>query len=122
MEIKGPHTPAAARLFEMLGAAKGFKCSCCDVIYDNVKQAAYVEGYRPSDPIMKKSVPLENVGAYVVCQECARMPERTVFLKCQQTLIKNGILQAGHKPLDMKQGRRKRQPIIGQGTKFRFGY
>jgi hypothetical protein len=71
---------------------------------------------------MKKAVPLENVGASVVCQECARLPEDEVFLRCQQTLIKNGILQVGHKPLDLKKGRRKRQPIIGQGTKFRFGY
>jgi hypothetical protein len=121
MEIRGKHTAGAARLFEMLGLSKGFKCSACNVIYDDVKMAAYVEGYKPRDPLMRKAVPLENVGAYVICEECARLPEQEVFQRAQQTLVRNGLLQVGHKPLDIKQGRRKRAPLIGQGTKFKFG-
>jgi hypothetical protein len=120
MEIKGKRTPAAVRLFETLGLSNGFKCSCCNVIYDKIKFAAYVEGYKPRDPIMKKAIPLVNVGAYVVCEECSHLPEAEVFQKAQQTLIRGGILQAGHKPLDMKKGKRKRPPMIGQGTRFKF--
>lgn len=123
MRIEGPETPATMRLLETLLISQGFKCSCCKTIFDAVKMAAYVAEYKPRDPIMKERVPAQNSAAYVVCVECARLPEKTVFLKVQEYLIEHGgILQTGHKPIDEPgRHRPKRSPLIAQDTKFRFG-
>ncbi len=123
MEIKGPETLVAMRLFETLQIGQGFKCCCCLVIFDTPKMAAYVEAYKPRDPIMKKAMPPQNAGAYVVCVECAELPEDAVFKKAQEYVVANGILQTtGLKPLD-KPGRHtpKRRKLIEQDTIFRFG-
>ncbi len=122
MEIKGPETLVAMRLFETLQIGNGFKCACCRIIFDTPKMAAYVEAYKPRDPIMRKAMPAENAGAYVICVEGGRLPEDAVFKKAQEYLVDNGILQTGHKPLD-KEGRHtpKRRTLIEQDTIFRFG-
>ncbi len=122
MEIKGKQTNAAKRLFETLQISQGFKCCCCRVIFDTPKMAAYVEAYKPRDPIMKKAVPLVNAGAYVICVECGRLPEDDVFKKAQEYLVEKGLLQVGHKPIDQA-GRHtpKRSHLIEQDTIFRFG-
>ncbi len=130
MRIEGLQTPAAMRLFEALLQSKGFKCCACEVIYgaetheEMRKLCAYVTAYRPRSDIMKKRVPPENGAAYVICVECSREPERTVFLKAEQHLIRNaGLLQTGHKSLDEPGSHRgkKKKPLITQGTRFKFG-
>jgi hypothetical protein len=124
MEINGPKTPFAMRLFETLGRSTSFKCCCCRTIMA-VKHAAYVAGYKARDQVMKKAVPLETGAAYVVCEECARLPEREVFLRCQEYLVENGLLQKNHKPLDVpgrhSPGKRKK-PMISQGSEFKFRF
>lgn len=124
MEINGPKTPFAARLFETLQRSTSFKCACCRTIMA-VKHAAYVAGYRPRDSMMKKALPLETGAAYVVCEECARLPEKEAFLRCQEYLVENGLLQKGHKPLD-EPGRhspkKKKKPMISQGDPFKLRF
>ncbi len=122
MRIEGPETPTAMRLLETLMISGGFKCACCETIFDTPKMAAYVSEYKARDPIMKKAVPKQNSAAYVICVECARLPEKHVFLKAQEYCVRNGLLQTGHKPIDQS-GRHtpKRRRMIEQNTKFRFG-
>jgi hypothetical protein len=125
MEINGPKTPFAVRLFETLQMSSKFTCSCCGTVMDTRPHAAYVAAYKPRDQVMKKAVPLETGAAYVVCQECSRLPEREVFLRCQEHLVKNGLLQKNHKPLDVpgrhSPGKRKK-PMISQGSEFKFRF
>lgn len=48
---------------------------------------------------MQRLVPGENIATYVVCKECARMPEKTMLLKVEQSLVKNGLLRTDLKRL-----------------------
>lgn len=122
MRIEGPETPTTMRLLETFMISGGFKCACCETIYDTREMGAYLTEYKARDPIMKKAVPKQNSAAYIICVECARLPEKHVFLKAQEHCVKNGLLQTGHKPIDQS-GRHtpKRRPMITQNTKFRFG-
>lgn len=88
---------------EVLARATQFRCSCCEGIYES-KQASHVAAYRPSNVMMEKIIPGYNIATYVVCQECARMPEKTMLLKVEQFLLKNGILRTDLKPLDSPGG------------------
>jgi hypothetical protein len=120
MEINGPETPAAMRLFETLQRSNGFKCACCETIYGKPEEAAYVTAYKPRTTMMKERVPEQNAAAYVVCIECARLPEKTVFIRAEQYLIQHGaLLQTGHKPID-KPGRHGKKGLITQGTRFKL--
>lgn len=123
MEINGPHTPFAAKLFETLQRSAVFKCCCCRTVMDR-KLAAYVAGYKPRDAMMRKLVPLETGAAYVVCEECARLPERQVFERCQEYLVENGLLKKNHKPLDGpgSHSPRRRKPMIQQGDEFKIRF
>lgn len=89
---------------EVLARASKFRCCCCEGIYDR-KDASHVAAYSPQNQMMEKIVPGYNIATYVICQECARMPEKTMFMKVEQYLIKNGgILRTDLKPLDSPGG------------------
>lgn len=88
---------------EALAQSKVFRCACCESVLDS-KEASHVAAYAPEDPIMKKVVPTENIATYVVCKECARMPEETVRVQVEQYLVKSGILRKDLKPLDAPGG------------------
>lgn len=86
-----------------LSMASKFRCSCCEGIYDR-KDASHVGAYRTTNSMMEKIVPGYNIATYVVCQECARLPEKTMLLKIEQFLVKNGLLRTDLKPLDSPGG------------------
>jgi len=88
---------------EALAQAKLFRCACCEQVL-SVKEASHVDAYVAHDPVMKQAVPKENIATYVICQECARMPEATVRLKVERYLVANGLLQKDLKPLDAPGG------------------
>lgn len=88
---------------EALAQSKNFRCACCDLIYER-KFASHVAAYRPQNEMMERLVPGENIATYVICQECARMPEEQVFMKVEQFLVKSGLLRPDLKRLDEKGG------------------
>ncbi len=70
---------------------------------------------------MKKAVPAQNAAAFVICVECARLPEEQVLVRAEQYLVQHGaLLQTGHKPIDQPGQHRKKKGLITQGTKFKF--
>ena len=90
---------------EALARSKSFRCCCCDLIFPR-EMASHVDAYVPRDPMMKKLVEgtLGNLATYVVCQECARLPEETMMLKVEKNLVANGLLRKDLKPLDAPGG------------------
>ncbi len=127
MEIKGPRTAAAGRLFEALQlTAKGdgkSQCSCCTVLKQALRipndektwNFAYVEHYFPRSEVMKQLVPKETVAAYIVCVECAEtLPEAMLFDKVERLLIDRGLLNTDHKPLN-EPGRHSPKTTRGPG-------
>ena len=94
--IVGKHREALAR-------SKHFKCNSCMRIMPST-EASHVEGYEPRTEVMKKLVPEENLASYVICKECARLPEETVFLQVEQNLVQAGLLHKNLKPLDAPGG------------------
>lgn len=121
MEIYGKETPAAMRLFETLQRSNGFKCACCETIYSKREEAAYVAAYQPRTKMMKERVPAQNAAAYVVCVECSRLPDKTVFMRVEQYLIQHGaLLQTGHKAIDKPGRHGKKKGLITQGTRFKL--
>lgn len=89
---------------EVLDRATNFRCCCCEGIYER-KDASHVAAYSPQNEMMEKIVPGYNIATYVVCQECARLPEKVMFMKVEQYLIKNGgLLRTDLKPLDAPGG------------------
>jgi len=89
---------------EALGMSKNFKCACCVMILGR-SEASHVGAYVPTNPVMKKLIPGENLATYVVCLECARLPEEIMLIKVEQYLITEGqIMRKDLKPLDAKGG------------------
>jgi hypothetical protein len=86
-----------------LEKSQNFRCCCCDGIFPS-GEASHVAAYAPQNELMKQLVPGENIATYVVCKECARMPERTMLMKVEQYLIKNGLFRKDLKPLDAPGG------------------
>lgn len=118
MEIKGPRTAAAGRLFETLQMTVNMKgkaqCCCCTEI-QWAKEMAYVAHYVPYEEVMKQIVPEETLAAYVVCSKCAEtIPEKILLQKVERVLIDRGLLQTGHKPLN-EPGRHSPKTTRGLG-------
>lgn len=88
---------------EALAQAQNFRCACCELIYER-RFASHVAAYYPHNEMMERLVPGENMATYVICQECARMPEETVFMKVERFLVKSGLLRKDLKRLDEKGG------------------
>lgn len=88
---------------EALARSEVFRCASCERILKR-DEASHVQAYEPVDPVMKKVVPVENIATYVVCKECARMPEEMVRIQAEQYLVKNGLLSKDLKPLTQKGG------------------
>lgn len=89
---------------EALSMSKNFKCACCVIILGS-SEASHVGTYTPTNPVMQKLIPGENMATYVVCKDCARMPEEFMLLKVEQYLISEGqIMRKDLKPLDAKGG------------------
>lgn len=88
---------------EALARSEVFRCACCESVLKK-EEASHVQAYEPVDPVMKQVVPVENIATYVVCKECARMPEETVRVQVEQYLVKNGLLSKDLKPLTQKGG------------------
>jgi hypothetical protein len=88
---------------EALARSQNFRCACCEGIYPS-KEASHVAAYDPQNKVMGRLVPVTNIATYVVCQECARLPEATVFMRVEKFLVKSGLLRTDLKPLDAPGG------------------
>lgn len=86
-----------------LDKSTNFRCACCEGIYPR-QEASHVAAYYPQNEVMERLVPGENMATYVVCRECARMPEATVLMKVEKYLVNNGLLRKDLKRLDEKGG------------------
>lgn len=103
VDIKGPAWPEVVRLKEVLDKASIFRCIACDGVKPR-NEASYVEAYQRRDPIMKDLVPKQNVASYVVCKDCARLPEEPLLFKIEQKLVDQGLLKSGLAPIDLPKG------------------
>lgn len=89
---------------EALSMAKNFRCACCVNILGK-SEASHVGAYVSTNPVMKRLIPGQNLATYVVCLECARLPEEMMLVKVEQYLIGEGqIMRKDLKPLDAKGG------------------
>ena len=123
LRIEGPETPVVLRFREAMMGAQGFKCCACSSIYTSLNQFSYMTEYKPRDKMVAKMIPMQNKAAYAICVECARLPEKTVFWRAQQYLIKEGgLLENNHKAIDAP-GRhtKKKRQIFNQDARVRFG-
>lgn len=123
MEIRGPRTAAAGRLFEALQLTASRNgnahCASCGFIKPALKMA-FVAQYSPRDDMMKRLLPAENVAAYAVCQACDDdLPEDTVFRNAEKFMVDKGLLNAGHKPLDVP-GKHTPKSTVKHNRRFRF--
>ncbi len=88
---------------EAFAQCKVFRCACCQLIFPR-EQMSHIDAYVSRDPVMKTVVPKENIATYVVCQECARLPEKVMLMKVEQFLVSEGLLRKDMKPLDAPGG------------------
>lgn len=88
---------------EALARSANFRCACCEGIYPST-EASHVAAYVPHSKVMEQIVPGVNMATYVMCKECARLPEETAFLKVERFLVNSGLLRNDLKPLDAKGG------------------
>ena len=89
---------------EALAQAQKFRCACCEGIFDR-KEASHVDSYTPQNVIMQRLIPGYNIATYVVCQVCARLPEKEMLMKVERYLIREGgILRPDLKPMDAPGG------------------
>jgi hypothetical protein len=99
----------AAKLKESYAIAKSsdkgrFECCCC-MQFLSMKMFSHVDGYIPRDPTMRKILEGKGtIASYVVCLECARLPEELMMLKVEKTLVSKGLLRDDLKPLDAPGG------------------
>ncbi len=98
IEIEGPKTPVALQYRTMLERSLGAACTSCGHHTVN-EDFAYVSAYRARSRMMKELVPKENIAAYGVCKECAKLPEGQVFAQVENTLVQHGLCKNDHKPL-----------------------
>ena len=103
MTERRSEAPVVLRHWEAFQRSRMSRCSACEGIFAR-ELIAYLDEFVPQDPMIRSMIPGENTASYTVCEECARMPEKIVFMKVQEYLIKNGLFEKGHKPLDRPGG------------------
>ena len=126
MRLEGHENLATIRLRGAFDASGGnFPCAGCRTAFIKApKMAEYIAAYKPRTEMMRRLVPPENRAAYIICVECARLPEPEVFIKAERYLVdpEKGNLLVKAKPADAP-GRhtRKRSTVLGQDTRIVMG-
>ncbi len=126
MRLEGPENLATMRLRAMFEASGGnFTCIVCTTAFLKApKMAAYRKAWAPRTEMMKKWVPSENLAGYIVCVDCAELPEAEIFKKAEFHLTdkEKGDLFTPAKPIDDPgPHRRKGSRALGQDTRVVFG-
>ncbi len=126
MRLEGPENLATMRIRAMFEESGGnFTCSVCTSAFLKApKMAAYCRAWAPRTAMMKKLVPSDNMAAYIVCVDCAELPESKIFDKAESYLTdkEKGDLLTPAKPIDDPgPHRRKGSRVLGQDTRVVFG-
>lgn len=105
------------RLRQGIERAGNFTCTCCQLPL-MATEFSHVAIYEPKSDVMKRLVRADTLATYLVCKECARLPEEAAFLKAEQYLVKRGLLRQDLKPLDVPGGQSHRHgPNCSHGKK-----
>lgn len=74
---------------ELLGRAEKFTCNACGLIYEiRTIQGPFL--WKPNSGMTKK-LAQGRVGTFVLCEDCARLPEKETRQKIEAGLAKNGL-------------------------------